>query len=51
MWIDRRLKFEPSQYSNIKTAHLDSKKVWHPDFRVYNRYEQFHGSQGIEKVT
>jgi len=35
-WRDRRLKFDPSQYSDIKIAYLDPKKVWHPDFRVYN---------------
>ena len=38
MWVDSRLKFDPSQYSSINNAHLDSKKIWHPEFKVYNRY-------------
>ncbi|XP_074662291.1 neuronal acetylcholine receptor subunit alpha-3-like [Tubulanus polymorphus] len=35
-WIDERLEFLPSNYSNIETIRVPSGKLWRPDIHLYN---------------
>lgn len=35
-WKDEHLKWDPSQYENIKQIHLSSQEIWVPDLAIYN---------------
>ncbi|XP_046847523.1 acetylcholine receptor subunit alpha-type acr-16-like isoform X3 [Xenia sp. Carnegie-2017] len=36
VWNDHRLTWNSSDYAGIKQLHVDSKKIWVPDLKVYN---------------
>jgi hypothetical protein len=36
MWVDSRLKWDPSKYDGIQQIRLPAKLIWTPDFKLYN---------------
>ncbi|CRL00822.1 CLUMA_CG014073, isoform A [Clunio marinus] len=38
VWIDSRLSWEPSEYDDIKTIHMNIDYIWSPDIYLYNAH-------------
>jgi hypothetical protein len=36
LWVDSRLKWDPSKYDGIQQIRLPAKLIWTPDFKLYN---------------
>jgi len=36
LWHDSRLTWDPSKYDGIRHIRLPAKKIWVPDFKIYN---------------
>ena len=35
-WIDDHLKWEPSEFGDLKQIHMGSEEIWRPDILLYN---------------
>ena len=35
-WRDTRLQWDPEEYNNVTSVHLDTVDVWVPDIELYN---------------
>jgi hypothetical protein len=40
-WIDPKLRWDPSLFSNIKHSHIPFERVWRPDIMLSDRFFQF----------